>query len=169
MRILGIDPGLERTGYGVIETLDGAPGAMRLIEAGVVRTSPKDDLAARLAELHTGLSAVLAEFKPDAVAVEELYSHYKHPRTAILMGHARGIIFLAAAQAGLPVTSYGATHIKKALVGSGHASKHQVQRAIQSHVGLARAPEPADVADALAVALCHAHRAARAMTSRTPG
>ncbi|HUX00497.1 MAG TPA: crossover junction endodeoxyribonuclease RuvC [Phycisphaerae bacterium] len=169
MRILGIDPGLERTGYGVIETLDGAPGAMRLIEAGVVRTSPKDDLAARLAELHTGLSAVLAEFKPDAVAVEELYSHYKHPRTAILMGHARGIIFLAAAQAGLPVTSYGATHIKKALEGSGHASKHQVQRAIQSHFGLARAPEPADVADALAVALCHAHRAARAMTSRTPG
>jgi len=169
MRILGIDPGLERTGYGVIETLDGAPGAMRLIEAGVVRTSPKDDLAARLAELHTGLSAVLAEFKPDAVAVEELYSHYKHPRTAILMGHARGVIFLAAAQAGLPVSSYGATHIKKALVGSGHASKHQVQRAIQSHFGLARAPEPADVADALAVALCHAHRAARAMTSRTPG
>ena len=169
MRILGIDPGLERTGYGVIETLDAAPGAMRLIEAGVVRTSPKDDLAARLAELHTGLSAVLAEFKPDAVAVEELYSHDKHPRTAILMGHARGVIFLAAAQAGLPVSSYGATHIKKALVGSGHASKHQVQRAIQSHFGLARAPEPADVADALAVALCHAHRAARAMTSRTQG
>jgi crossover junction endodeoxyribonuclease RuvC len=164
MRILGIDPGLERTGYGVIETLDAAPGAMRLLEAGVVRTSPKNDLAVRLAELHTGLAAVLAEFRPDAVAVEQLYSHYKHPRTAILMGHARGVVFLAAAQAGVPVSSYGATHIKKALVGSGHASKHQVQRAIQSHFGLARAPEPADVADALAVALCHAHRAARAAT-----
>ena len=128
MRILGIDPGLERTGYGVVETLVGAPGAMRLLEAGIIRTSAKDALAARLAEIHTGLAAVLAEFRPDAVAVEELYSHYKHPRTAILMGHARGIVLLAAAEAGVPVASYGATHIKKALVGSGHASKHQVQR-----------------------------------------
>ena len=169
MKILGIDPGLERTGYGVIETLDGAPGAMRLLEAGVVRTSAKDALADRLAEIRSGLAAVLVEFRPDAVAVEELYSHYRHPRTAILMGHARGIVFLAAAEAGAPVASYGATHIKKALVGSGHASKHQVQRAIQSHFGLKKVPEPADVADALAVALCHAHRAARAATSRTRG
>ena len=162
MRILGIDPGLERTGYGVVETRDGAPGTMRLLEAGIIRTSAKDALADRLAEIRSGLAAVFAEFRPDAVAVEELYSHYKHPRTAILMGHARGIALLAAAEAGVPVASYGATHIKKALVGSGHASKHQVQRAIQSHFGLRAPPEPADVADALAVALCHAHRAARA-------
>jgi len=164
VKILGIDPGLERTGYGVVETRDGAPGTMRLLEAGIIRTSAKDALADRLAEIRTGLAAVLAEFHPDAVAVEQLYSHYRHPRTAILMGHARGIVLLAAAEAGVPVTSYGATHIKKALVGSGHASKHQVQRAIQSHFGLKKVPEPADVADALAVALCHAHRAARAAT-----
>jgi len=167
VRILGIDPGLERTGYGVVETPGAAPGAMRLLEAGVVRTSAKDDLAARLAEIRSGLAAVFADFRPDAVAVEELYSHYKHPRTAILMGHARGIVFLAAAEAGVPVTSYGATHIKKALVGSGHASKHQIQRAIQSHFGLKSAPQPSDVADALAVALCHAHRAARSAVKNT--
>jgi len=169
MMILGIDPGLEKTGYGVIETPDAGRGDMRLVEAGVIRTSAKDDLARRLAEIHDGLEAVFAEFKPDAVAVEQLYSHYKHPRTAILMGHARGVVFLVAARQGAPVTSYGATHIKKALVGSGHASKHQMQRAIQSHFHLKMPPEPADVADALAVALCHVHRAARAATSRTRG
>ncbi|MGB2937246.1 MAG: crossover junction endodeoxyribonuclease RuvC [Phycisphaerae bacterium] len=161
MRILGIDPGLERTGYGVIEAPDGGLGDMRLVEAGVIRTDADMPLAERLAEIHDGLEAVFTDFRPDAVAIEQLYSHYKHPRTAILMGHARGITFLVAARAGVPVTSYGATHIKKALVGSGHASKHQMQRAIQSHFHLEVPPEPADVADALAVALCHAHRAAR--------
>ncbi len=162
MKILGIDPGLERTGYGVIETdAAGAGSAPRLVEAGVVRTDTKAALEARLAEIESGLEGVLAEFQPEAVAVEQLYSHYKHPRTAILMGHARGVIFLAAGRAGLKVTSYSATRIKKALVGSGHASKLQVQRAIQSALGLKAVPEPPDVADALAVALCHAHTAAR--------
>jgi len=168
MRILGIDPGLERTGYGVVELPDGA-GAPRLLEAGVIRTSPKDTLAARLIEIQEGLAAVLAEFRPDAAAVEELYSHYAHPRTAILMGHARGTIYLTTAQAGVPITSYSATHIKKSLVGSGHASKEQIQRAIQSHFRLRRAPEPPDVADALAVALCHAHRTSRAAIASTNG
>ena len=167
MRILGIDPGLQRTGYGVIDT-DAAPGAgrLRLIEAGLVRTTPGAALEARLAELAEGLEAVLAEFRPDAVAVEQLYAHYKHPRTAILMGHARGIAFLAAARAGLRVESYSATRVKKALVGAGHASKMQVQRAVQSALGLRDLPEPPDVADALAVALCHAHGGARAAAKR---
>jgi crossover junction endodeoxyribonuclease RuvC len=160
MKILGIDPGLERTGYGVVEA--GAAGAApRLLEAGIIRTSPGDDLAARLVELQSGLAAVLEEFHPDAAAVEELYSHYAHPRTAILMGHARGVAILAAAQAGVPIASYSATHIKKALTSSGHASKEQMQRAIQSLFRLTSLPEPPDVADALAVALCHVHRAAR--------
>ena len=161
MKILGIDPGLERTGYGVVEMA--APGAagFRLVEAGIIRTSPRDPLPDRLLEIETGLAAVLLEFRPDAAAVEELYSHYAHPRTAILMGHARGIVYLTAAKAGVPVASYSATHIKKALVGSGHASKEQMQRAIQSMFRLKKPPEPPDVADALAVALCHAHRAAR--------
>jgi crossover junction endodeoxyribonuclease RuvC len=163
MRILGIDPGLQRTGYGVVET-GAAPGLgrLRLIEAGIVRTDRGAPLESRLAEIEEGLAAVIAEFRPDAVAVEQHYSHYKHPRTAILMGHARGVVFLAAARAGLPVTSYAATRIKKSLVGAGHASKHQVQRAIQSALGLKAVPEPADVADALAVALCHAHSSGRA-------
>jgi crossover junction endodeoxyribonuclease RuvC len=165
MRILGIDPGLERTGYGVVELPAGA-GAPRLVEAGIIRTNRKDPTPDRLAEIHSGVASVIEEFKPQAVAIEELYSHYAHPRTAILMGHARGVVILAAAQAGVPVTSYGATHIKKALTGSGHAAKDQVQRAIQSHFNLKKPPEPPDVADALAVALCHAHRTSRLALAR---
>src|SRR5207249_12032118 len=102
-----------------------------------------------------GLVEVIEQFRPEAVAVEQLYAHYNHPRTAILMGHARGVVFLAAAQRGLPVASYNATRIKKTITGSGRASKDQVQRTIQRELGLAKVPEPPDVADALAVALCH--------------
>ena len=160
MRILGIVPGLWATGFGVVELAAGV-GAPRLIEAGVIRTRAADPLADRLLEIESGLAAVLAEFKPDTVAVEELYSHYKHPRTAILMGHARGIVFLAAARAGVAVVSYSATNIKKSLLGAGHASKEQVQRVIQRLFALKKAPEPPDVADALAVALCHAYRTTR--------
>lgn len=163
MRILGIDPGLERTGYGII---DAPPaGTPRLVEAGVITTRPADALPARLMEIQSALAAVLAEFKPDAVAVEQLYSHYAHPRTAILMGHARGVVLLAAAEAGVAIESYSATHVKKSLIGSGHASKQQVQRAVQSVFRLVRAPQPPDVADALAVALCHAYRAARTVAA----
>jgi crossover junction endodeoxyribonuclease RuvC len=165
MKILGIDPGLERTGYGVVEFAGGG-GCVRLVEAGIIRTNRRDPSPRRLVEIHEGLAEVIAEFRPEAVAIEELYAHYAHPRTAILMGHARGVAILAAAEAGLSVTSYSATHIKKALVGSGHAGKEQMQRAIQSHFGLKKPPEPPDVADALAVALCHAHRALRPTRAR---
>jgi crossover junction endodeoxyribonuclease RuvC len=161
VRILGIDPGLERTGYGVIETATGA-GAPRIIEAGVIRTDTKAALPDRLTEIESGLASVIEEFRPDAVAVEELYSHYAHPRTAILMGHARGVAILVAARQHVPVASYNATKIKKALVGSGHASKEQVQRAIQSVFRLKAPPQPPDVADALAAALCHVYRGSRA-------
>src|SRR5207237_2576500 len=95
------------------------------------------------------------QFQPSVLAVEQLYAHYQHPRTAILMGHARGTILLAAAQRGLEVVSYNATRIKKTITGSGRASKEQMQRTIQRELGLAQVPEPADVADALAAALCH--------------
>ena len=161
MRILGIDPGLQRTGYGVIDVPAGV-GAPHLVEAGVVRTDAKLSLPERLLEIEAGLASVIAEFRPEAVAVEELYSHYAHPRTAILMGHARGVAILVAARLRVPVVSYNATKIKKALVGSGHASKEQVQRAIQSVFRLATPPQPPDVADALAAALCHVYRATRA-------
>ncbi|MBM4020112.1 MAG: crossover junction endodeoxyribonuclease RuvC [Planctomycetes bacterium] len=165
LRILGIDPGIERTGYGVVE-LAAAGAGPRLVEAGVIRTRAADGLPARLAEIRAALAAVISEFRPDAAAVEELYSHYAHPRTAILMGHARGAALVAAAEAGVPLVSYASTRIKKSLVGSGHASKQQVQRAVQSFFGLRETPYPPDVADALAVALCHAHQAGRMAIAR---
>jgi crossover junction endodeoxyribonuclease RuvC len=151
-RILGIDPGLNVTGYGVLEAVG---GRLRLCEAGVIRGRSRDSLTGRLAEIHAGVADVIATLKPHVMALEELYSHYARPRTAILMGHARGVICLAAAQAGIPVLHYSATQIKKILTGSGRAPKVQVQRAIQHELGLPQAPDPPDVADALAIALCH--------------
>ncbi len=152
MRILGIDPGLNITGYGVLEA---GGGVLRLCEAGVVRGRSRDSLTKRLLEIHDGLSEVIENSRPQAMALEELYSHYQRPRTAILMGHARGVICLAAAKAGVPVAHYSATQIKRILTGSGRAAKSQVQRAIQRELALSAVPDPPDVADALAVALCH--------------
>ena len=151
-RILGIDPGLNVTGYGVLETGD---GGLRLCEAGIIRGKTRGSLTARLVDVHEGVAEVIAGFDPAAMALEELYSHYERPRTAILMGHARGVICLAATQAGVPVVHYSATQVKKILTGSGRAPKSQVQQAIRRELGLAEVPEPHDVADALAIALCH--------------
>ena len=151
-RTLGIDPGLNITGYGVVEA---SPDGPRLLEAGVVRGSARGSLAKRLAEIHRGVAEVVSAFRPATMAIEELYSHYERPRTAILMGHARGVICLAATQAGVPIKHYAATQIKKLLTGSGRAPKSQVQMAICREFGLASPPEPPDVADALATALCH--------------
>jgi crossover junction endodeoxyribonuclease RuvC len=164
-RVLGIDPGLNVTGYGVLEAAAGGP---KLIEAGVVRSRRGGSLAGRLAEIHAGLIDILAALGPGVMALEELYSHYQRPRTSILMGHARGVICLAAAQAGIEVVSYSATQVKNTLTGSGRASKGQVQLAVQRELHLARPPDPADVADALAIALAHFHsKRATAVRSRT--
>jgi crossover junction endodeoxyribonuclease RuvC len=152
MRILGIDPGLNITGYGVLEWERVAP---RVCEAGVIRGKTRGSLTERLLEIHQGVADVIAAFAPQVMALEQLYSHYQRPRTAILMGHARGVICLAAAQAGIPVVHYSATQVKKILTGAGHAGKAQVQRAVQRELSLPTAPEPPDVADALAIALCH--------------
>lgn len=148
-RILGIDPGLERTGYAILDT-----AARRIVEAGVIRTSPKDTLPRRLAEIDAGLTELLADHEVQLVAIEELYAHYKHPRTAILMGHARGIVLLAAARNRIDVLDLGATQIKKTITGSGHAGKRQIQSAVMSALRLTQLPEPPDVADAMATALC---------------
>ena len=142
------------TGYGVLEWDGGRP---RVCEAGVIRGKSRGSLTERLKEIHQGVVEVLAAFPPATMALEQLYSHYKRPRTAILMGHARGVICLAAAEAGVPVVHYSATQVKKILTGAGRAGKAQVQRAIQRELGLAQAPEPPDVADALAIALCHCY------------
>ena len=151
MIILGIDPGLQVCGYAVIEKklLDS-----KLIEAGVFRTNVKADLHERLNQIAVDIGQVLEAHTPAAVAVEQLYAHYKHPRTAILMGHARGVILQQAAAAGAAVKSFSATRIKKSLTGNGHAGKGQMQRAIQAMLGLPGVPEPPDVADAIAIALC---------------
>jgi crossover junction endodeoxyribonuclease RuvC len=153
-RILGVDPGLHITGYGVLEV---SGGRLRLCEAGVVRGRTTGNLAVRLQSIYAGIVDVIASLRPNMMALEELYSHYKRPRTAILMGHARGVICLAATQAGIPVSSYSATQIKKILTGAGRAPKGQMQRAVQFELGLAQLPDPPDVADALAAALCHYH------------
>lgn len=159
-RILGIDPGLRVTGYGVLECRAGRPA---LCEAGVIRAEEGRtvSLAERIHSIWAGLGEILEQFQPQAVAVEQLYAHYQHPRTAILMAHARGVIFLAAAQRELPVISYAATRIKKTITGNGRASKEQVQRTIMGEFGLVQPPEPVDVTDALAVALCHYHLRSR--------
>src|SRR5437868_5085778 len=155
-RILGIDPGLQVTGYGVIEA---GPQRPVVVEAGVIRGTEREreklDLARRLTNLYNGIDEVIEQFRPSAVAVEQLYAHYEHPRTAILMGHARGVLLLAAGRRGLPVTSYNATRIKKTITGHGRASKVQMQHAMLRELGLPTLPEPPDVADALAAALCH--------------
>jgi len=154
---MGVDPGLSATGYGIIEGSGPSPS---IVEAGVIRSRDKDPLEKRLLEILRGLDEVLREFAPAVMAVEELYSKYAHPRTAILMGHARGVICVAAAGQGIPVVNYAATRIKNSLTGHGRAGKKQVQRMVQQTFGLSSPPQPADVADALAVALCH-HNALR--------
>ena len=160
-RILGLDPGLQTTGYGVLDLTAAGP---RVAEAGVVRSehSGRDtaDMARRVKVLYDGVCEVLDQWHPKAVAVEQLYAHYDHPRTAVLMAHARGCFFLAAAQRGIPAFSYPPGRVKKSLCGHGRADKVQMQAAIARELGLAKPPEPHDVADALAVALCHYYASA---------
>ena len=153
-RILGIDPGLQRTGYGLIE-FDGVP---RLVDAGILTAKPSDDLPTRLQSLYDALGEVLREHSPDAVVIEELFSTYAHPRSALLMAHARGVLMLAAQQSAIPVHSFLPNEVKQVLTGNGHATKGAVQAAVKSRLKLAEAPEPPDVADALAIAICFATR-----------
>ena len=162
LRILGIDPGLQLTGYGVVEIPHenkGNPLAdPTLVEAGVLRFKSRDSVATRVAQLHAELQAIISEHQPRVMAVEKLYAHYKHPATAIIMAHARGVILLAAHQAGMRIIDVPSTEVKKAITGYGHASKEQMQRSIQAHCRLPEPPSPPDVADAIAIALTHARR-----------
>ena len=155
MRILGIDPGLQVCGYACIEA---DSGQENLIEAGVIRTVRGEALEEKLNRIAEDIATLLNRFDPDVVAVEELYSHYAHPRTAILMGHARGVILQKCGEAGVAIQSFSATRIKKSLTGNGRASKEQVQRTIQTVLALAELPEPNDVADAIAAAMCCGNR-----------
>ena len=150
--ILGIDPGLQRTGYAFL--CQRITGDVRLIEAGIVRLNPKQTLELRLVELERSLDELIRAHQPIVLACEQLYSHYKHPRTAILMGHARGVILALAARHGLAVLPMASTNVKKLLTGNGHAGKVQMQRAVAAALQLLKLPEPHDVADAIAIALC---------------
>ncbi len=151
MRVPGIDPGLQVCGYAC---LDCDANNEVLVEAGVVRTEGDLSLEERLNQIAVDFRSLLERLKPTNVAVEQLYAHYAHPRTAILMGHARGVILQCCAEAGVRLASYSATRIKKSLTGNGRASKQQMQRTIQAVLMLPELPEPPDVADAIAAAMC---------------
>jgi crossover junction endodeoxyribonuclease RuvC len=154
VRVFGIDPGSERTGYGCVET-DGR--RHRLVLCGAIATAGSADFAARLATIHHALAAHLRDCRPDVVAIESLF-HAANVRSALKLGHARGVAMLAAVQAGLQVVEYSPSEVKRAVVGFGRAEKGQVQQMIKLLLGLDAAPAPHDAADALAVALCHVHR-----------
>lgn len=157
-RVLGIDPGLGTTGYAVMDRVTGSGASLgRLVEAGVLRprAEKRDDDDLRLAELHRGILEIIDEYAPQYLAVERIHAHARHPRTAILMAHARGVILLAAQLRQVTVRGYAPTRIKKLLTGSGRAPKEQMQIAVRLQLGLESDPEPHDMADACAVALCH--------------
>lgn len=150
MRILGIDPGLGTTGYGIIEEKD-----FKVVEAGVIRTKANTPIQERIKKIFDEISDVIEERKPGVLVLEKIYSHYKHPTTAILMSHARAMACLVCGKFNIRLINYPSTRIKKALTGNGHASKEQVQRMVQSFLKLKEPPEPVDVSDALAMALSY--------------
>ncbi len=147
---LGIDPGLGTTGYGVLR-FNG--GSATLLDAGVVRSSTDHELSARLLELYNGVLEVIDRFDPSAMGMEELYAHYRHPTTAIKMGHARGVLCLAAVQRQLRLISIPATRVKKLVTGNGRASKEQVSGMVRHMLGINGEIKPDDVTDALAIAI----------------
>lgn len=160
LRILGVDPGLNTTGYGLVDTRG---NETTLIEGGIIRIPPKLPLEKRLSTIFYAIQEIILEFKPEALALEEVYTHFERPRVAVMMGHARGVICLAGEVNQVPVFSYAATHIKSSLTGNGRASKEQIRRMVQIRLNLKTMPETLDLSDALAVALCHVVRGHRAV------
>ncbi len=148
--ILGIDPGLNITGFGVIAA---DSSSMKLLDAGTIRSKPSDPLTPRLTEIFQGLVEVIDKYSPDVMGMEKIYSHYKHPATAIIMGHARGVLCLAAGLRGIRVESLPASRVKKAVTGNGRASKQQVNGMVCRLFGIQGELKPLDVSDALAVAI----------------
>jgi crossover junction endodeoxyribonuclease RuvC len=166
VRVFGIDPGSERTGYGCVET-DGS--RHRIVVCGAISSPALASFPDKLLRIHRQLTAILEECRPDSVAIENLF-HSVNVRSALRLGHARGVAMLAAVEAGVPVFEYTPAEIKRAVVGYGRADKPQVQHMIKLILGLAEVPSPHDAADALAVAICHVHAMppARAATAVQP-
>jgi crossover junction endodeoxyribonuclease RuvC len=161
LRILGVDPGLRVTGYGVIEAPKGAVRGthVELVEAGVIRTGAETGIAARLRTVYEALDEIILEFKPDVLVIEKLYAHYKHPATAILMGHARGVVCLLSGTRNVRLVNLASTHVKKAVSGSGHAGKEQIARMVAHYLGLKPSSAPPDATDALAIGIAYAFNA----------
>jgi crossover junction endodeoxyribonuclease RuvC len=153
VKIFGIDPGSDRTGYGCVET-DGS--RHRLVACGAIATLPRDTFASKLLTIHDRLAALLAECRPDCVAIESLF-YATNVRSALKLGHVRGVAMLAAVEGGYPVAEYTPAEIKRAVVGYGRAEKRQIQEMVRLLLGLEAVPSPHDAADALAVAICHVH------------
>ena len=154
MRILGIDPALTVTGYGLIEA---KKNKLYIIEAGIVSTDSRQATPQRLDKIHRSILNLINESKPEVMVLEKLYAHYRHPTTAYLLGQARGVICLACAKANIPLAEYSATRVKKAVVGNGQASKYQVQRMVANILNLKSLPKYTDVTDALALAISHSY------------
>lgn len=152
MLCLGIDPGTAVTGYGVVRCATPGAGSLSLIECGVIRTRPRDNLAARLSEIFDGVRDLIARHTPEIVAVEDVF-YQKNVRTTLALGHARGVILLAAQQASIPIHEFAPADIKKAIVGNGSATKEQVQFMLTQLLRLKSAPEPSDAADGVAAAV----------------
>lgn len=152
MVILGIDPALTVTGYGVIQV---KKNRASLLEAGIISTSSRETLSRRLDKIYRAIRKLISDTKPDVLVLEKLYAHYRHPTTAYLLGHARGVICLACAEENIALVEYAATRVKKAIVGRGLASKNQVQRMVMNFLGSDVMPKYTDVTDALALALAH--------------
>jgi crossover junction endodeoxyribonuclease RuvC len=155
--VLGIDPGLQRTGFAVLRVPAGG-GGMSLVDAGVIRLSSRRSIPQRLVTLAQDLAGIISDNKPHHAAVESLFSHYRNPQTAITMAHARGVILCAIEQAGLPLIELKPSAVKRSLTSHGHAGKQQVADAVAAVLGLPAAPTPFDVADAIAIAHCAALR-----------
>ncbi len=152
---MGIDPGLHTTGYGIIEKNQ---NCLNLMEAGFIKTSPKDNIELRLLKIYEGLTLIVQKHKLDAIVLEKLYAHYKHPLTACLLGHARGTICLVCAQNNIKLFEYAATRTKKAVSGRGSASKLQIQQMVLNELGMKGKNEiPLDITDALSLAIAHSH------------
>jgi crossover junction endodeoxyribonuclease RuvC len=156
MRVLGIDCGTERTGYGVIQS-DGREH--RMLAAGVIRTQPRDSLESRLLVIGRGLREVIGKYSPDCAAVEDVF-HAVNAKTVIKLAHARGVALLAIAEAGIPLGNYSPLEVKRSIVGYGRAEKEQVQMMVRSLLGLSADLASQDASDAVAVAICHANHAA---------
>jgi len=154
VRVLGIDPGTAIVGYGVVERSSGPGRAARLVECGVLRTRPREALAQRLAVIHEGLKELIERHRPDVLAVEDIF-YATNVRTTVVLGHARGVILLAGAEAGLLLAEYSPAVVKKTVVGRGAALKPQVGYMVAKLLQLSAVPKPADAADAVAVALTH--------------